>query len=456
MESIINSIAEYITNAKYSDLPDNVVSCAKERALDILSAGIAGANLWEYADAIVNAYVDMEFEGSSTIIGRKETMSFPAAATINCAYAHSVELDDGHRNAGIHAGTVVVPTALALAEKYGKSGCDSILAIVLGYDVAYRFARNMTPALINKGFHPSSVCGTMGATAAAASLIQLNSNQTAYALSLSALHAAGLMEVTHSGQAAKGAMVGHAAFAGIASAMMAKHGIVAPDASFGGSSGLLQAMSTDVVVNKIVENLGSMFEILDTYVKLYPTCRHTHAPIEGVISLREEHGIQFDEVKEITVGTYPIAYKLTGSAQLPDDIPHARFSTPYCVAVALKNGSFGLGDLNLTRITDKKLQELSLRVHVYVDEKVAAEFPQKRGAKIQIILNNGREFEKTLFGLKGSPEKPISFDDLCIKFKNMATPLLTNKKIANICKNIKNMHKITNMQEFMQELKINN
>lgn len=453
METIIESISEYITKTKYDDLPKNVVSCAKERVIDILAAGMAGVTLWEYTDAIVKAYADMEFAGNSTIIGRKETTSFPAVAAINCAYAHAVELDDGHRNAGIHAGAVVIPTALALAEKYGKSGRDTLLSIILGYDVAYRFARNMSPALINKGFHPSSVCGTMSAAATAASLIDLNPRQTANALSMSALHAAGLMEVTHSGQAAKGAMVGHAAYAGISSAMMAKNGFTAPDASFGGSSGLLQAMSADVATDKIIEELGQRFEIIDTYVKLYPTCRHTHASIEGVLALRDLNCIQADEVKSIEVGTYPIAYKLTGSEQLPDDIQHARFSTRYCAAVALKDGEFSLSDLSQERIANSELRELEALVHVYIDEEITAAFPKKRGARVQIALKNGRKFEQTLYDLKGSPEQPITFNDLCNKFANMATKSFNKDKINDICTNVKYLHQATNMQEIVYKLR---
>lgn len=457
MEVIAKTLSQFAAGTKYEDLPGDIVQCAKERIIDILSAAMAGASLWEYRNGIIDTSRNMGDSGYSTIIGRKETASFPAAAAINCAYAHSMELDDGHRNAGAHAGAVVIPTALSLAEKLNIDGRHVILAVVIGYDVAYRFARSMSPLLIENGFHPSAVCGTMGAAAVSASLLRLNACQAAKALSLSALFASGLMEITHSGQSSKGAMVGHAAFAGIYSAIMAKNGFSAPEASFSGMSGLFKAMSdNNVDAAKMLEGLGENYEIKDTYVKLYPTCRHTHAPIEGTVALCSEHNIMAEEVQRIDIGTHPVAFNLTGAAGAPCDIQQARFSTPYCVASALINGTFGIVDLKDENINDDRRAQLSSLIHVYVDKEVASEFPKKRGAKIRIELKNGTSFEKTIYNLKGAPELPVGYMDLCDKFKNMAQVSVSEENIRKICGDVQNFEKLAELSAFMRLLKNTN
>ncbi|MCC8058186.1 MmgE/PrpD family protein [Cloacibacillus sp.] len=457
MEVIAKTLSQFASGAKYEDLPGDIVQCAKERIIDILSAAMAGSSLWEYRNKIIDTSRNMRDSGYSTIIGRKETASFPAAAAINCAYAHSVELDDGYRNAGTHAGAVVIPTALSLAEKFNIGGRRVILAVVIGYDVAYRFARIMSPLLIENGFHPSAVCGTMGAAAASASILQLNACQAANALSLSALFASGLMEVTRSGQSSKGAMVGHAAFAGIYSAMMAKNGFSAPEAPFSGVSGLFNAMSdNNVDAAKMLEGLGENYEIKDTYVKLYPTCRHTHAPIEGTVALCSEHNIMAEEVKRIDIGTHPVAFNLTGAAGTPCDAQQARFSTPYCVASALINGTFGIVDLKEENINDDRRAQLSSLIHVYVDKEVAAEFPQRRSAKIRIELKNGTSFVKTIYSLKGAPELPIGYMDLCDKFKNMAKTSVPNENIRKICDSVQKLDSMEELSAFMRLLKSTN
>ncbi|MDD4321297.1 MAG: MmgE/PrpD family protein [Acidaminococcaceae bacterium] len=453
MEDIIQSISKFITITKYEDLNDEVVSCAKERVLDALSAVFAGARLWEYNDSIIESFIELGLSGNSIIIGRSEMVAYSAAAAINGAYAHSVELDDGHSNAGMHAGAVVVPTALALAERFKNNGREVILSIVLGYEIAYRFAKNMSPAIIYKGFHPSAICGTIAAATVSASLLKLNVLQTANALSLSALLAAGLMEITRSGQAAKGAIVGHAAFTGINAAIMAKNGFTAPEASFTGENGLLQAMSTDVNPEKIIEGLGRLFEIKDTYVKLYPTCRHTHAPIECALMLCKEHDILAKEIEHISIGTYPIAHALTGSQLPPEDTQHARFSTPYCVATVILNRNLGINDFDKMKIEEEERRKLISKISVYIDDYITAKFPKERGVRVCIKLKDGRCFEKDLFNLKGDPKNPVSYDELCRKFENMGIISISIDKIDTICQRVKNFENIIDINSFMQLLK---
>ena len=453
METVIEKLACFASGTKYTDLPTEVTRCAKERLIDFLSAAIAGSTLWEYNHPIIQTACDMEFLGDSVIVGKEQTVSFPAAASINCAYAHSVELDDGHKNAGIHAGAVVVPTALALAEKFGQDGENVLTAITVGYDVAYRFAESMSPILLEKGLHPSSICGTMGAAAAASNILGFDLEQTERALSLSALFTSGLMEITHSGQSSKGVMVGHAAFAGINAAMLSKNGFVAPTHSFSGSKGLFYVMSDNSVnLALLTDAIGKQFKILDTYVKLYPSCRHTHAPIEGVAALCADNNINIDDIERIDIGTHKVAYDLTGRNNFPHDAQEAKFSTSYCVACALQSGTFSVCDLQDDHIQDEKRRQLCSLVHVFVDDQVDAEFPQKRGAKIQIFLKNGTCYEKTLYQLKGAPGLPISYNDLCEKFNNMASEVISAEQRFLICDLVSKFEKQKNIKEFMELL----
>lgn len=450
METAVKMLSRFVCHTRYETLPETVVCCVKERIIDIMSAAMAGASLWEKSGEIIKTAKDMELAGNSTVIGRNVTVSFPAAAAINCAYAHSVELDDGHKNAGIHAGAVVVPTALSLAEKIGVGGSEVIAAIVVGYEVAYRFAVSMSPLMIENGYHPSAICGTMGAAAAAASIMKLDCRQTAEALSLSALFASGTMEATHSGQSSKGAMVGHAAFAGINAAVMAKNGFVGPHAPFSGASGLFKIIAGgNVDVEKMLKRIGEEYWIKDTYVKLYPTCRHTHAPIEGAIAICSENDVEWSDIAKAEIGTYPIAYQLTGAEELPSDTQRARFSTRYCVASAMLNRSFGIADLKDDNLRDERRRRLSGLVRVYIDDEVTREFPQRRGARIRIELANGKAFEKTLYDLKGAPENPVDFADLCSKFENMASATLSKVMIEKICEEVANLERLRDIRAFI-------
>lgn len=428
MELITAKMADFISGLKYENIPSDIRWTAKERILDILAASLAGSVQWEQNSRIIKSFDDMDFAGGSTIFGRCEKCSYVGAAAINSAYAHSVELDDGHKNAGMHAGAVIVPSSLSIGEKLHMDGRTVITAVIAGYEIAYRFAGNMCPALITKGFHPSAVCGSMGVVAVSSVLMGLDCRQCANALALVPLFASGLMEVTRSGQSSKGAMVGHAVIAGIIASTLAKNNFMGPDGSFNGSGGILKLMSENVDARRIIEGLGSSYLIKDTYVKLYPTCRHTHAPIEAMLALRKEYNLIPDEVERIEVGTFPIAYDLTGASGHPVNAQKARFSTPYCIAVALLKGTFGAVDLEDNNINQKELEKIDKLVSVYVDDEITAEFPKKRGAKVKVFLKNGTVVEKTLYELKGSPDMPVSLEEIKLKFDDFAGTVFDGKR----------------------------
>jgi 2-methylcitrate dehydratase PrpD len=450
--SVASEIAKFIVETNYQDLPEMTIQHAKERILDILSAIIAGASTWNYTLNLVKSFADILTGSECTLIGFNQKGALPSAAMFNSALAHSVELDDGHNNAGVHAGAVVIPVALALSEKFHITGQELINSIVLGYDVAYRLATNMCPALIQKGFHPSAICGGIGAVATASKLIRLNREQTANALALSALQVTGLMEATKSGQASKSLMVGHSTMTAILCAMCAKYGLPGPTFAFEGDTGLFAAVSKDVDWVKVVENFGAPFLISDTYVKLYPTCRHIHAAIEGIIDMKRENGFTADDVERVIIGTFPIAYDLTGLIHEPKTTQDARFSMSYCVATSLLNDNFGMKDLEIESLSLAERRTLDRKVEVRIDEGIAAKFPKKRGVNINVRLKDGRICGKEVFKLRGSPDIPIGWDDLRIKFMNCASLRFCSSEINEIIRSLSKIDASGDAGDFVRTL----
>lgn len=446
-ESISWQFAYFVQETCFKDLPESIASYTKERILDTIGACIAGSYGWEHNQALIDS-LGCFGVGQGTIVGKKKKAPTAVAAMINSAFAQSVELDDGHKNAGVHAGAVVIPAALAVAEQQGSTGREFLTAVVIGYEIVYRLARYMNPAAIEKGFHPTTTCGTIGAAAAAAKLLKLNTESTVAALGLAGLQAAGLMEATLSAQSSKPAMVGHGAMAGVAAAYQAQCGLPGPIHVFEGKSGLLQAMSANVELKGMfLAELGVRLEIVDTYVKLYPTLRHTQPAIEGILSLREECSFLPVDIQKIIVGTFPIAVNLTGAIYEPENIVSARFSMPFAIAVALKEGTEGLTRLEQDLLTRPDLLALARLVEVRVDEDICREFPQKRGAKVQVHLKDGRLFEKSVFTLKGSPDNPVNWDELCQKYMACSCPVFTQEKNAVILNTIKEIDKISNLSK---------
>jgi len=408
---------------KYEDLPVSVSEIAKQRVIDNLGASMAGSNKWDFSDQLVHCLKIMS-PGGSTVIGKEERLSCSSAAMVNTAFCHSLELDDGHSNAGVHAGAVVVPVALAVGEALKVGGKELIAAIVLGYEVIYRIARTMNPQQIRKGFHPSATCGVFGAAAVTAKLLGLSKSGIADALGLAGIQSSGLMEATQSGLSSKCVMVGHSSHTGILSAWLAKEGLQGPDKIFEGKFGLFNTMSEKVEKEEVLRAIGERFEIEDTYVKLYPTCRHIHPAIECILYLKENSGFSVADVTRIVVGSHEVAVNLTSNIREPKNSSEAKFSMPYIVSVAIRNGSVGIRHLESESLSDPVLRTISELVEVKVDPDINREFPSKRGANVQLIMKDGRVLERTTYVLKGSPELPVGRQEIIRKFQECTSGTL--------------------------------
>ena len=428
---LTEQFAAFLADTDYDDLPEQVVKEAKERIMDTLGAAIAGSVNWEYAAQLREACRELG-TGDCGVIGGENCYPAAHAAMVNATYAHSVELDDGHKNAGCHAGAVVVPTALTMAQSLGKSGRELITAVALGYEVTYRIASHVNPAQINKGFHPSSNCGAYGAAAVAGKLMGLSREQLACALGQAGMLASGTMEATKSGQRAKCVQVGNAAYNGILAASLAKTGMEGCLTALEGPNGLFSTQSENVDVEDVCRGLSEVYTIGDTYNKMYPSCRHAQPGIEAALDLGVENGIDPDNVAAIHIGTHKVAYELTGIIKEPKNSGEAKFSLAYGSAVALREHGFGVANLMEQSYTNPETLKLADRVTCEIDPDVQALFPQKRGAKVRIELKDGTVYEKELYDLKGSPNNPVSTEELKRKFMSNAKAAMPEERAERL------------------------
>lgn len=441
---LTQKFAAFIAQTKYDDLPKQVVDLAKERIMDTAGAAIAGSVNWEYASQLREACKKLG-SGSCGVIGGEKCYPAAHAAMINATYAHSVELDDGHKNAGCHAGAVVVPTAITMAQALGRSGKELIAAVAIGYEVTYRIASHVNPTQINKGFHPSSNCGAYGAAAVAGKLMGLNEEQLANALGQAGMLASGTMEATKSGQRAKCVQVGNAAYNGILAAYLAETGMEGCLTALEGPNGLFATQSENVDVEDVCRDLGKVYTIGDTYNKMYPSCRHAQPGIEAALDLGVEHKIDPNDVAAIHIGTHKVAYELTGIIKEPKNSGEAKFSLAYGSAVALREHGFGVANLMEKSYTDPETLELADKVTCEIDPDVQAVFPKKRGAKVRIELKNGTAYEKELYDLKGSPNNPVSTEELERKFMSNARAAMPEAHARQLLEQLRDVETLSSV-----------
>jgi len=424
---IEQELARFARETSYDNLPEEVIHQARLCLLDLVGAACAGATA--LPGHVVTEIIE-EAGGSpqAVLIGRKERVPALNAALGNGLYAHALELDDLHRSSILRPGSPIIPAALAAAEKYGASGKELITAIVVGYEVGIRIAEAMTPSHYNF-WHTTGTCGTFAAAIAAGKVMNLNDEQLIHALGHAGTQAAGLMELHYSpeGMMSKPLHASKAAQNGLFSAMLAKGGYTSTHTILSGEKGFLRVFSPKAKLEKIVENLGEDFKIMQISFRIYASTRHTHSGIDLALRLRAK-GIKPEDIELLRIQTYSVARDLVGEP-FPETIYEAKFSLPFCVSTALVYGHVGVEDFTEQRIKDPVLEEIMSHCTVEIDPLIDAHYPQKWGAKLNVILRNGTvDHEQTDFP-KGDPENKLTLEQLHTKFRRLSALLLPPSKI---------------------------
>ncbi len=418
-------LAEFCAGISFGRLPPAVVEKTKLCVLDFF-ANVYGSLELEAVSGVVSYVRSLGGPEAATALGCGFKTGIHNAAFLNGTAAEAIEGQDGLRFGGNHPGTAVIPAALAMAENLGLGGREVIEAVATGYEVAGRTAAAVHPRHTLAGFLPTGTCGAFGAAAAASRLMRHDAEQllnslgnAGYLLPLS------MAEHLMGGYTSKIVQGGQAASAGLTAAGLAGAGITGAPYVLEGSElngGFLQITTQgEAAPERIVDQLGEHFSIMDVYFKPYTACRHTHGAAQAALELVHEEEFKPEEVEAIDVRTYAIASLAVGKGVTADSsFVSAQFSLPYVVAVCLIDGELGPAQLREDRISDAAVLELSLKVNVEVDPELAAAYPETTPSRVQVRLKSGETLAKQVDTPKGDPRDPMTAEDLAEKLRRFA------------------------------------
>ncbi len=182
-----------------------------------------------------------------------ESMPISREAFVLGALSNILEMDSMHTPSRVHAGTVVVPAALALARGYGSKGRATLEAILRGCEVAFRIGCAAGPSHY-KNYQNTSTCGPYGAAMASAILLDLNEVESRHALGNAGTQSGGSWEFLADGATSKQFHAGRAAEAGVVSAQLAKRGFTGPSQILEGKKGFFELQCPDSKPNEVLRD----------------------------------------------------------------------------------------------------------------------------------------------------------------------------------------------------------
>jgi 2-methylcitrate dehydratase PrpD len=450
---VTNELARFCAEISLERLPTAVVDRARFLVLDLVGNIVRARHDAESTSSFLAAARAMGLgAGNAGVFGDSARYTPAGAAFLNGALAHSLDFDDTHAAGSLHPGAPVIPAALAAGEMVGAAGADVLAAIVAGYEVTCRVALALPAGEhYDRGFHPTATCGAFGAAAAAARVFGLDAAGVEGAFGTVLSQCAGSLQFLVNGAWTKRFQVGWAAMNGLMAATLVREGFVGAAEALEGRYGFMRAYAPDPVPERAVRDLGGVYELMNTAVKPYPSCRYGHAGIDAALALRAELGLKPEEIESVVLGLPRSGMMLIGlpaeKKADPRNVVDGQFSGPFVIACALATGAMGWDSYQL--LQDAVVRGLLGKISCELDPEIEAEFPANMSGKVSIAAR-GQSFVRKVVVPKGEPSNFLSEAELRAKFSGLAEAVLGSERTARLAAEVLAINRLAGVGSLMR------
>jgi 2-methylcitrate dehydratase PrpD len=415
MPSVSEELASRIDPAR--ERAKELRDTAEKLLVDIAGLCVAARK----TDYVLAAVKSWESSSMCTAIGHSRALDSAGAAFVNGTAAHGEDFDDTFEGGPVHAGAVVVPAVLAIAEREKLAGRDALAGIAVGCELVCR-ASLVAPKRIHKaGFHPTAVLGALGAAAGIATALRFPERQFVDALGVVGSMASGIIEYLAEGAWTKRMHPGWAAQAGIRAADLARHGFVGPRTVLEGTHGFYYAFAHlkegEGDWAKLTDGFGEEWVANGIAFKPYACGTMTQPYVDCARRLARKVAVEdiVEVVCEAAEGTVHRLWEPLAAKQSPPNAYAGKFSTPYCVAAGFILGHAGLEAFTEERVRDPRLRALAGKVRYEIDPDNP--YPDRFTGHVRVRLKDGKVLEERQSHLRGGVEEPLTRADIEEKFR---------------------------------------
>ncbi len=413
--AVAETFADWASALSVEAIPPGLRATLEALVTDIVALCVAARK----ADYLRAALAAWDGDGDCTAFGHARGLDAAGAAFINGAAAHGEDYDDTFEGTPVHAGAVVVPAVLAACEAKGRGGADALRGMAVGAELTCRLALVAPTAIHRAGFHPTAVIGALGAAAGVSAALGLDRAQMTATLGVAGSFASGIIEYLAEGTWTKRIHAGWAAQAGLRAARLGQEGFLGPRSVIEGRHGFFKAFAADSVpadFTQVTAQLGARWRSEAIAFKPYACGTMAQPFIDCAIALRDR-GLDPAQIEEIHCkvgeGTVHRLWEPKAEKQAPSTPYSAKFSVPFCIAVALVDGAAGLEQFTEARVADPALRQLAGKVRYQIDPE--NEYPRNYTGHLRVRLADGTTREAEQPHLRGGRHEPLTQDALLAK-----------------------------------------
>jgi 2-methylcitrate dehydratase PrpD len=438
---VMTALSNYMSEARNRELPDKVLQETKHHILDTIAAMVSGSDLppGRLAIQFARAYGG---EKISTVVASNILCAPIEAAFANGVLAHSDESDDDYTGGGAHPGAAVVPAALALGEQFGSSGMHYVRAVALGYDIGMRSFKALGPKMVLRDTH--NLVATFGAAAAGGCLASLNPQQMRWLMDYAGQQAgAGIGAWRRDTEHIEKSFVfaGMSARNGVMAAMLVQSGWTGVNDILSGPENFMQSYSPQADPAGWTDKLGERYDVTLTTIKRWTTGGPIQSPLDAMQLILKKHPFEANQVKQVVVRAATSAAFTVNNREMPD------ICLQHMIAVMMidKTASFKAAH-DKPRMQDPEVLRQRAKVQLIGDEELEKLIP-KRVAIVEVTLNDGTILTERVESVRGTPENPMSREEIVAKSRDLMEPVLGAAQTKNLIEKVLVLENVKSIRE---------
>jgi 2-methylcitrate dehydratase len=452
MNSISRTMAKFTLGLTYDRIPRAAAHEAKRFLLDSVGCALAALD----HEDMQQAYRYVQTLGGTpqaTIIGYGTRTNIADAALMNALLIRAMDYNDIYWKQDPSHPSDIIPAALGPAEWKGRSGEELLVGILIAYELEMRLCLAAQPGVREVGWHHASLT-QFASPFVAGRMLGLTEDQLVAACGIS-----GSSHFTLGGVVAghltnmKNTADPMATEAGVRAALLASTGYSGPVELFEGKEGVFHVVgNVRWDAGAMTDGLGERFLIAECGYKAFPTEALTHQPITALLEVMTEAKIDSRSIAEIVVRTTTRGADILSdpSKYDPKTKETADHSLPYCIAVAAAKGNVLPSDFEDKALSDPDVRALLKKIRVVADPEIDALFPKVKRAVVTVTTLDGGTHTRQEDFAKGSPERPLSDEDVVDKFRANASHAMSAKALDRLADITFRLEKLATTGEYVK------
>jgi 2-methylcitrate dehydratase PrpD len=395
IHSLIQDLASFVCNADAAALPSAERAIQRRHVADTAVAAVAG-RLTSEGRALRSL---LPRDGLADAIGRQ------------AAIIRHTEIDDIHTRSCTTPSSVAVPVALALARTVDDASTERVAAAIwAGTELMARLGTAIDGArILARGIWPTYFAAPLAAAATTARMLGLRENETAHALSLALMLAAGRSGRFHGGVPGRCVLLALAVANGVRAAHAARDGVSGDPALLDGPW-LRDAHGITADLDALTAGLGSGSIYAQLSLKPFCSAKQALAATEALTALLAE-GVAATAIDSITVRVPAVYARMIATKPELGSRASAIVGAGFQLGLAACRPERLFDIERGAAVHEPDVLAFAERVEVVGDDTLLDTFPASFPAEIEVVAG-GTTVRKRITATAGDPSRPLDDADI--------------------------------------------